>query len=123
MFYDILQENSCVGRARIVKKGLYYEISCRDCVATPHTIALCCGEKRINLGICVPINDEFGFCTKIPIKAVGEGPFEFRLIPRTDFFSVKEDKPFPYISRLMDAYLVKHGNEVGVDFKEKSKDR
>lgn len=126
MIYEIIWENDIAGHARVTKKGLYYEITCRDRVNTPHRIELCSGDKRTDLGICVPIENEYGFCTQIPVKRAGDGPFQFRLVAvqkQERYIPVEIEQPFPFVSRLKDAYLYRREGEVGIRIKSPTTDR
>ena len=126
MIYDIIWRQEIVGRAFLERKGLYYKISCRDCVPDGHRIEMCCAGKRVNLGICMPIDKEFGFSLHIPVKRAGEGPFEFYvvLVDTNDrFIPIKSTAPFPQISQLKDAYLCSQGDEIGLMLKDGLKGR
>lgn len=106
--------NKAVGKARVSKQGLYYHISCRCRIGADVVCRLtaCCGDRRENLGVVVPVEGGFGLDTKIPVKRLGEGGMSFFLSPKHEteagqIIPVYPEEPFAYISRLKKAYLLK----------------
>lgn len=82
--YDITYEGAPVGTAKLEKQGLYYKLSCRcplpgDGLYRVHVV---CGQKREDLGICVPMENLFGMDKSVPIKRLGEGQMSFELVPK-----------------------------------------
>ena len=82
--YDITLDASPVGSAQVEKQGLYYRFSCRCKLPDNgfYRIHVICGDKREDLGICVPMGDAFGMDKKLPAKKLGEGKPTFELLPR-----------------------------------------
>ena len=82
--YDIKFEDSPVGKAQMKKQGLYMLFSCR--CRLPDTgiyrIHAVYGDKREDLGICVPMGELLGMDKKIPAKQLAEGIPDFELLPR-----------------------------------------
>lgn len=102
-----------MGKAQVTKQGLYYHVICRCEVSgeVMHRLEVSCGEKRVNLGILVPMEQGFGLETRFPVSRVGEGRLAFRLLPRHDalqgrvFVPITPEEPFRYLERLKDAFL------------------
>ena len=110
--YEIRRGNDVVGTATVEKQGLYYRFCCR-CKITGEgmrRIVITCGKQREDLGVCVPIDGDFGMDKKIPCKHFGAEKPEFLLLPKYPdaqgkFVPVYPDEPFAYMSRLKDAFL------------------
>ena len=81
---EIKFEDVSVGTAQVQKQGLYLSFSCRCRLPLEglYRIHVICGEKREDLGICVPLDDAFGMDKKIPAKRFGEGELSFKLVPK-----------------------------------------
>ncbi len=82
-------------------------------------IVVICGKQRENLGICVPMDGQFGLDRKIPCKRFGAGTPEFMLLPKYPdavgkFVPVYPDEPFAYMTRLKDAYLQVRDGQPGI---------
>lgn len=119
--YDICLGIEPVGEAVVEKVGLYYRFSCRCRLrgATMQRIMVACGEKKVDLGICVPMGEQFGVDKKVPCKQLGEGKPEFFLTPRPQthggkFVPVYPEEPFAYMSRLKDAFLEIRNGQMGI---------
>jgi len=82
--YDITFNTSPVGTAQMEKQGLYYLFSCRCSLPDEglYRIHVVYGDKREDLGICVPMDGVFGMDKKISAKKLGEGTPSFELLPR-----------------------------------------
>ena len=115
-----------VGSACVTKEGLYYRISCRCLLSgSVPCVVKVTGDREMDLGLCVPLCGGFGVETRIPIKRVGEGTLNFRVLPkhriRTEqFVPVSAEEPFRYITRLKDAYLVRRNGQMGLLFTDRS---
>ena len=123
--YEICLGASPVGEAIVEKQGLYYRISCRCRVngATMQRVMVASGEKKVDLGICVPMGDDFGLDKRVPCKQFGEGKPEFFLTPRPQhsggkFVAVYPEEPFAYMSRLKGAYLEIRNGQQGIVIRE-----
>ena len=82
-----------------------------------------CGDKRENLGLVVPMDGGFGLNTSLPVKRLGEGKLTFTLLPKHDeptgrFVPISPEEPFAYIERLKESYLVRKGEQVGIEITE-----
>ena len=82
--YDIMFDESPVGKAQMEKQGLYILFSCRCRLPEDglYRIHVICGENRLDLGICVPMESAFGMDKKVPVKHYGEGTPVFELLPK-----------------------------------------
>ena len=119
--YEIRRGNETVGTATVEKQGLYYRICCRCRVSGEgmRRIVVTCGKQREDLGICVPMDGDFGLDRKIPCKRFGAGNPEFSLLPKYPdmagkFVPVYPDEPFAYMTRLKDAYLQVRDGQPGI---------
>ena len=103
------------------KQGLYYHFSCRCRLggATMQRVMVACGEKKVDLGICVPMGNVFGLEKKVPCKQFGEGSPQFFLTPRPQcsggkFVPVYPEEPFAYMSKLKGAFLEIRNGQMGI---------
>lgn len=119
--YEIMEGDRLVGRAKVERQGLYYHFSCRCKLSgeVVYRIIVRCGGKEANLGICVPVDGEFGTDKKVPVKSLGEGRLEFLLLPKHEdirgkFIPIHPEEPFAYIHRLQDAFLERRGENLGI---------
>lgn len=127
--YGVYFGKEMAGKVQVKREGLYYRFTCRcqlsgDVVCRLH---VACGDKRESLGVVVPMDDGFGLDTRIPVKHLGEGEMEFRLIPKQEsmretagetFVPVYPEEPFSYIERLKNAFLARKKGQVGVVIRE-----
>ncbi len=123
--YEIKQGTRCVGKVTVDKQGLYYRFSCRLQLSgeVMHHLLVTCGEKTEDLGVCVPMDGQFGVEKKIPCKRLGSGIPEFRLLPKHQkmhgkFVPVYPEEPFSYMARLKDVFLEIRDGQVGVVLRE-----
>ena len=71
----------------------------------------------------VPVDGGFGLNTSLPVKRLGEGELTFSLVPKHDkpagkFIPISPEEPFAYIERLKKSYLVRKGEQVGIEIPE-----
>lgn len=117
-YYPINRNGIAVGKMCVQKEGLYYCFSgqCtlnRDDI---YRVVVTCGVREMNLGVLIPEGSSFLIRKKVPIKQVGEGSWEFRVI--SDCFSTTSvfvpiipDEPFSYLSRIKGSFLrLQNGN-------------
>lgn len=119
--YDIVLGNQSIGKAEVIREGLYYRFRCKCSLSgeVMYQLKVVCGENENSLGICVPVAGGFGVNTCLPIKTVGEGDFSFYAFPRhTDmkgkFVPICADEPFAYIENLQNLHLEFRNGEPGV---------
>lgn len=79
--YEIYRDGVCVGQAQMYRQGLYCCFSCRCRLNGQERIHLKvqCGQTVTDLGLCVPMGEDFGVETRIPAKRLGAGIPEFFL--------------------------------------------
>ena len=106
--------SNAVGKVRMARQGLYYAIHCRCRIGgdVMYRLTVCCGDKREDLGVVVPVDGGFGLDTKVPVKRLGEGTVSFVLVPKYTaeegvLVPIYPEEPFHYLARIKDAYLVK----------------
>jgi len=123
--YEIKMGDKSAGRVQVEKQGLYYRISCRCSLSgdVMHRLLVRCGGKTENLGVCIPMDGQFGVEKRIPCKILGQGTPEFELIPKHEqmmgqFIAVYPEEPFAYMTRLKDAFLARQGGQIGILLKE-----
>ena len=82
--YDITYEGARIGSAKMEKQGLYYFFSCRCRLpdAGLYRIHVTAGDRREDLGICVPMDDFFGMDKMLPVKHLGDEVAAFELLPK-----------------------------------------
>jgi len=123
--YDILLGGQPVGKAQVEKEGLYYRISCR-CRLSGEVVCkveVSCGDRGESLGVLVPESGAFVLSTRIPAKKLGEGPLQFRVVPRQirtegKFVPISPEEPFAYLSRLENAYMQVRNGQTGIVLRE-----
>lgn len=126
--YEVSFGGKPVGRVQVSRQGLYYRFCCRCRVSGDVVCRLYaqCGDNKENLGVVVPMGDGFGLDTKIPVKRLGEGTMEFRLVPKSEknpegkFVPIYPEEPFSYIERLQDAFLAVQNGQTGAVIPEES---
>lgn len=123
--YDILLGGQAVGRAWAEKEGLYYRFECRCDLSgeTVYRVTVRCGEVTENLGILVPEGGSFVARSRVPVKKLGQGPLEFKAVPRHTqlegkFIPLSPEEPFKYLKRLQNAVLRVKNGQVGIVVEE-----
>lgn len=119
--YEVRLGQTPIGKAQVLRQGLYYRVICR-CRLTGevmYRLMVRCGDREENLGVLVPMGSGFGLDTKVPVKKVGEGELAFSVMPKHPkqegkFVPIYPEEPFSYIAKLKDAYLEARGGETGV---------
>lgn len=119
--FDVMLGKQSIGKAEVIKEGLYYHIRCR-CILTGQVmfqLMVTCGGQTENLGVMVPVKDAFGLETKLPVKRLGEEKLEFHAVPKHQplegrFVPIRKEEPFSYISQLSHGFLALRNGEVGV---------
>lgn len=113
MDYPVRFGEQSVGSARVSRQGLYYHVECRCALTgdTMYRLEASVGEKRVDLGILVPMDSGFGLQTKFPVSRLGEGELQFCIRPKQEaapgrhFVPIIPEEPFSYLERLKDAFL------------------
>ena len=116
--HNIYYNEEVVGKAEVTQKGLYYQFACRYRLPGKdlYRLQVFSGGVTADLGICVPADGRNGSVRSVPVKKIGTGDMEFRLVPAKvalKHFPVSETAPFPYLNILRDsAFCVVDGNPV-----------
>ena len=105
--YSVTWENRVAGQVRLVRSGLYTELSCRCDLPTGEIYRLwvSAGEKSVNLGVLYP--DSEGFCLRrrVPAHQIPTENPVFSIRQKAEismrFVPVREDEPFAYLPLLM----------------------
>ena len=123
-WYPVHMGSSAVGKVRVIQQGLYYVFRCRCRVGETVMcrLSVCCGEKREDLGIVVPVDGGFGLETRLPVKRLGQGELAFFLTPKgtleaETIIPVYPEEPFAYLSQLKRAYLIKRDGQCCIGLK------
>jgi hypothetical protein len=121
--YEIYLGQDAVGTVRVMQEGLYYRFLCRCELSgdVVYRVMVSCGTHQENLGVLVPMNGVFYIDKKVPLKHLGKGKLEFRLLPKhpelEHFVPLGPEEPFSYISRLKNAYLLKKDGQRFIGFR------
>lgn len=125
--YDILMGKEVVGTATVERQGLYYRFccSCQISGAVICRVMVSCNGHHENLGVLVPMGDGFGLTTRLSVKKLDKGPFQFRAMPKHQksegkFIPVYPEEPFAYLTRLQNAFLEVQNGQVGIRIKSSS---
>lgn len=124
--YGVYFGNQLAGKVQVQRQGLYYRFQCR-CQLTGDVICrlvVRCGEQAVPLGVVVPMDGGFGLDTRLAVKHLGEGPWQFRLVPkhaqpREQFCPIYPEEPFTYIARLKEGFLSRQDGQLGLVLPEK----
>lgn len=121
--YEISQGT---GTVTVEKQGLYYHFSCRCRLSgeVMHRLVVTTDAGRVDLGVCVPMEGQFGIERKVPCKRFGKDP-SFQLLPKHEgmqgrFVPIYPDEPFAYMTKLKDAFLATLDGQVGVVIKDEA---
>ncbi len=118
--FDITMGNEPVGKATLIKEGLYWKIHCRCQLSgeVVHQVILQAAEE-IDLGILVREGGDYCLTKRIAIKRLGDVTPQFTAKPRTpkterSFHPIVPEEPFSYIEKLKEAFLEEKNGEIGV---------
>ena len=119
--FSIWACGNIIGDATVVRQGLYYNIHCicREATGRAIRVHVRCGDRYVDLGICIPMEGYFGLRTKVPVKRLGEGEFQFTAdgqekIGLALFYPVDPNKPFKAIAELKNSRLATKGGQTGI---------
>ena len=120
--YDVMLGRQKAGRVEVTREGLYYRFSCRCRTEGREMLRLwmACGKQEVDLGLCVPMGNEFGTEKRIPVRQCGTGRPEFILRPKDHFIPLSPEEPFGYLHRLESAFLERRGEKVGIVLRQMS---
>ena len=121
MEYPIMLYGQVVGRAKVVREGLYYRFCCicRFDGEILCTIVVRRADREEKLGVPVPEGGEFRLETRIPVKRLGEGDWHFGAVPRHEkargiFVPLSPEEPFRYLKRIESGFLQTREGVVGI---------
>ena len=121
--YDIDCQGVTVGRAIVLKEGLYYRFSClcKPPTKQHYDIWVSIKGKRTKLGLCIPDANGFRLERKLPIKQFDEGDMYFFLIARMKGEEIKripvvENREYEYLEFLADSHLKIADGQLFVEF-------
>ena len=125
--YPILCGRQKIGTARTERQGLYYRLECR-ChrqQETPPRIQVYGPSGTAKLGICVPMDGDFGLTARIPIKQIGEEPLSFSVTepkqkPSEKFVPIIPGQAMDCLSRLRYAHLEEKDGQLGLCITDRS---
>ena len=109
--YEVYLGSTSAGKVQVLRQGLYYVFHCRCTLSGGmYRLFASCGSREESLGIVVPIDGGFGLDTRLPVKRLGEGTMQFRLVPKQaerqeTVFPIRPGEPFPGLSQLEKARL------------------
>lgn len=124
--YEVMQNGQAVGMATVTREGMYYHIGCQCQLDgnNMYRLIMVFNNDQCDLGILIPKGKCFGLHARINTKVLGKGTPEFIIMPRREslqrnFVRLCPEEPFRYLSRLEDAYLVRHKGENCLGFRDK----
>lgn len=127
--YEIMLGNHCIGTAEVKREGLYYCFHCRCKLSGEimYQLTVKCGTEECSLGLFIPVGNEFGIDTRLPIKKIGNGNLSFCVVPRHQsirdkFVPICADEPFLYLEKLQRAHLDIQNGALGITILEDSDD-
>lgn len=119
MCYDIYMGPNEIGKAEMIREGLYMRIRCFCNIKKKgiYRIHMCGSDKTVDLGVCVPQNSGYAVDTKIAVKNIPGGSIRFELNDSTKhcdgpFIRLDLERPFSQLSKLEKARLKYHNGEM-----------
>ena len=119
--YEVFWKDRAVGTVETAREGLYWRFTCRCHLPGGEMLRLwmACGEKEIDLGLCVPMGEGFGTDKRIPASRCDPEKPRFSLRCKDDplsgkFIPLSPEEPFRYLHRLENAYLEKRNGRLGI---------
>ena len=110
--YPITADGRDVGTAYVAPQGLYYEVKC-ICKMQRSVLHIeaDCGNRRENIGICVPKDGKMVISTKIAQKKLnGLIGFTVRTQEKDHWVALNAAKPIPFLYRITEArFAVRSG--------------
>lgn len=122
--YPIYADGEAVGKVELIRSGLYYELfcQCRPIREQMSELVVQTADTTEKLGLLIPKNGSLQLHKKVPIKRLGEGQLRFALQRRgedtEETVAVDPEKPFAFLERLNDAYLVTEAGESRIAFRK-----
>lgn len=118
---NVSLDGRVVGTVKIQKIGLYYQICCRCKLPAGklYRLKAICERNTVDLGICVPLEDDFAVDKRIPVKYLNIGNITFHLIANGEesndiFIPLETEKPFSNLQNIMDAKFERRDSVPGL---------
>ena len=114
--YPITAEGKNIGTAYITTQGLYYEVRC-ICKMQRSVLHIeaDCGDRRENIGVCVPKDGKMVISTKISQKKLsGLIGFTVRSQAKDTWIPLNTMKPIPFLYRITEARFAVRNGEPGL---------
>ena len=119
--YNVYLDDKVVGTAQLTPRGLFYHVHCRYNIDNGKFYRLCaiCGERVVDLGICVPFYDGFGIEAMERITKFDSNEIRFYIVKNNEssedkFFVLNEEAPFENLEIVMDARFERRNGEAGL---------
>lgn len=104
--YDVLYMDKVVGKVRLIREGLYYNLHCQTKIPG---MRLCIHTSggNIDLGICVPMDGSYGLHTKKSVKSISGDILSFYFCKKQNEHMrlIDPDQPFLDLYRLTEGFL------------------
>ena len=107
---NVSLDQRVVGTVEMQKKGLYYQLCCRCKLPAGkiYRLKAVCEHNTVDLGICVPFEDDFGVDKSVPVKCFDTKIVSFYLFANSGetndiFIPLETEKPFSNLQNIMDA--------------------
>ena len=122
MEYKIWHGGRTAGNVYVEIQGLYAKLFCQCLVdyGKPVKISVDTGEKTILLGTCIPEGNILTLEKKLSLKNLGTRQLRFYIsnIPEENRQRLREDQPIASLEKIMQAHLVRDGNDLYLDFRD-----
>lgn len=105
--YALSYKGKTVGTVDVEKMGRFYRISSRFLLPDKNVVrlAVACGDKTFDLGVCVRYNARLGTERWMPVGRIGEEPMQFYLQEEDIFVPVSDTNPFVYLDKVITGYF------------------
>ncbi len=120
--HKVYLERSEAGNVQVSRKGLYFHFLCSVHIpkGSYYHLYAVSENDNIDLGLCVPIYNDFGLSTKQPMKLFPSDKYSFRLAKKMndDLIRIDADKPFKHLHRLKNGQLIVRDGIAAVKFSD-----
>lgn len=128
--YDVMLNGDIIGSVRVKCEGLYtrFQCHCQLPDGQIYRLQLCCGEQKIDLGVCVPMGTHFGVNKMCKTRQIPDGDKVFHMIRASQSKSAKvvpvlTGHAFDGISMLESARLHFENGRYGILFDNQPKSK
>ena len=114
--YLILEDGKIIGSAYVEHRGLYWHIACvcKPQIPGRYHIYIDTKDQSLDLGLCVPKDENFVLRTSIPAKSIPHGELCFLLKKKnnaSNLIPLREHNPFTSLSKLKTARLLRQNGQ------------